>query len=315
VTRALLPLLLLAGTSYAKDFAPRADLEIVALDDATGALRWAHTGTALGNAHFELYPKLLVAYPHYDQHDHSSPIFLDPATGKTTPDSRAQTSVLVARSWSQWPDAPVVLANGWELTGFRQGDTKDLTFEHEGAVMWTVHPLEYPEHVLAFKNLALYAYGYLTNQAMIFAQEAGAAKPAWKIDFNAVLKPPTRASRVAMQLLDGTLFAQVDAHVFAIAPATGKIAWSTDVAAAAGLHYTPDLFGGASDCAVFARDKNVLVVSYENRVLALSATSGKLLWSLPPDTFPHTAFPLARDGIVYLIAGPKRGTAVRPGSR
>jgi outer membrane protein assembly factor BamB len=304
-------MLLLAGSSHAKEYAPRTDLEIVALDDANGAVRWAHTEGLVSNAHFELYPKLLVAYPHYDQRDHSNPIFLDPATGKTTADSRTSTSVLVARSWSQWPDAAVVLANGWELTGFSPGNTKDLSFEHAGKVMWTLHALDYPEHVLAVRNLAFYTYGYLTNQAMIFAHEAGAKTPAWTIDFNAVLKPARREHRVAMQLLDGTLFAQVGAHVFAIDPATGKIAWHTDAAAAAGLHYQPDLFGGALDVAVFTKDKDVLVVCYENRVLALSATTGKLLWNLAPDTFPHTAFPLARDGTVYVIAGPKRGTAVR----
>jgi outer membrane protein assembly factor BamB len=114
-----------------------------------------------------------------------------------------------------------------------------------------------------------------------------------------------------MQLLDGRLYAQVGAHVFAIDPATGKIAWHSDVAAATGLRYEPDLYGGELDLAVFAKDKDTVVVAYENRVIALAAASGKLRWHLAPDTFPHTAFPLARDGTVYLIAGPKRGAVLR----
>ena len=305
------PILFVAVTAQAKEWEPRTDLQVVALDASPGALRWAHAGPGLSNAHLELYPKLLVAYPHYDQKDKSSPIFLDPATGKATVDSRGKAAVLVGKSWAQWPDAPVVLDNGWRLTGFSPGNTKDLTFESGGKVVWTVHALDYPEQVLAYKDVALHAYGYLTHQAVIYAHRAGASAPAWSIDFNAVLKPAKRESRVAMQLLDGTLYAQVGAHVFAIDPATGKIAWHTDVAAAAGLRYEPDLYGGALDLAVFAKDKDALVVAYENRVFALSAATGQLRWHLQPDTFPHTAFPLAKDGTVYLIAGPKRAAAVR----
>ena len=58
---ALLTAFALSNPASAKDFAPRDDLEIVALDLATGAVKWVHKGAPLGNAHFELYPKLLLA--------------------------------------------------------------------------------------------------------------------------------------------------------------------------------------------------------------------------------------------------------------
>ena len=308
---ALIVLAALAAPVAAKEFAPRSDLEIVALDAATGAVKWKHAA-ALSNAHFELYAGVLAVYPHYDRADKSNPIFLDPATGAET---KTAPTKLVAASWAQWIKAPVVLANGWRMDNFEQGNTKELAFvdPKTSKTAWTIKPAHYPEYVLAYKQLALVAYGYLTNEAVIFAHDSTKKKLAWSIDFNKLLKTTKpRLGRVAPQLIGDVLYAQTGPHVFAIEPATGKVLWHVDAAAKLGIKYEPDLYGGALDVAVFSRDQDTLVVSFEKRVLALRAGTGELLWSIEPDTFPHSAFPLASGGVVYMTAGPKRGKASVP---
>jgi outer membrane protein assembly factor BamB len=303
--------LLVASPATATDFAPRNDLQIVALDLATGALQWTHDAK-VGHAHFELYPNLVVAYPHYDQLDRTKPIFLSPA-GKPIADTRKGTPQKL--SGAQWPRLPVVLDNGWELTGFSAGNTKDLTFAPKGStkIAWTVTATHYPEIVLAHKDLALHAFGYLTKEARIYAHKRGTQTPAWTIDFNQVLKTSKadRQGRVAMQILDGTLYAQVGQFVFAIAPDTGKIVWQLDAATAAKITYR-EMYGGALDIAVMTREKDMLVAAFERHVFAIHAQTGALQWHLDPDTFPNTAFPIAASGVVYLTSGTKRTAAKKP---
>jgi outer membrane protein assembly factor BamB len=303
------------SSAHAKDWAPRTDVEIVALDLATGALKWAYKGTPLGNAHFELYPNLVVAYPHYDNQDKSSPIFLDPKTGAVSKDTR-DPKTLIKPSSAQWIRGPIVLANGWRAE-FDAGNSRTIEFKDPSKVVWTIDPGVYAENVLAYKDLALVAWGYLTDEAILRAYKAGEKKPAWSIDFNVLLRKPTkkkdlaRLGRVQPQIIGDVLYAQTGPHVFAIVPATGKILWQMNAATATKLKYEPDLYGGALDLAVFSQDKDTLVVAFEKRVLVLNAKTGALLWHLDPDTFPHGAFPLAHGGVVYLSAGAARTKAAR----
>ena len=304
-----------ATSAAAKSFVPRTDLEIVAFDAKTGAEMWSFKGPPLANAHFELYPGVLVAYPHYNQADKSAPIVLDAKTGKPTRKTRRQ---LVASSSAQWIKTPAVLANGWRAERFRPGYTKEveLVDPKTRKVAWRIDPAHYPEYVRAYKDVLLIAYGYLTDEAVVFAYKTGAAKPAWTIDFNQLLgkpskkKDPQRLGRVVLHVIGDVLYAQTGEHVFAIAPRTGKILWRLDAAAALKIRYQPDLYGGALDVAVFSRDGDTLVVAFEKRVLAVHAQTGRLVWSIEPDSFPHTAFPLVKNGLVYLVAGPKRGKAI-----
>lgn len=313
---ALAFLLATVAPATARDFAPRDDLEIIALDVKSGALRWSHKGPPLGNAHFEIYPGVLAAYPHYDTTDLSNPMLLDPKTGAVVKDTR-DPKQRVKASAGQWVKGPIVLANGWRLDAFDAGNTKDLAFvdPKTGKVAWTVKPAEYPEYVRAYKDTLFVAYGYLTDQAIVFAYRAGSAKPAWTIDFNKLLGKPAakkdlkRLGRVALQLVGDVLYAQTGEHVFAIDPTSGKIAWRLDAAKTLGIAYEPDLYGGALDISVFARDGDMLVVAFEKRILGVKAATGALVWSMVPDTFPHSAFPLAHDGLVYLSSGPKRTKA------
>ena len=267
----------------AKSFAPRTDLEIVALDAKTGDVKWTHKGAPLGNAHYELYPNVLAVYPHYDLTKKSSPMFLDPMTGAAVKDTR-DVKKLRAASSGQWVKGSIVLANDWRLDNFEQGNTKTLDFTDPktGRVAWSVVPAHYPEYVRAYKDILFVGYGYLTDESIVFAYKTGAAKPAWTIDFNKLLnkpakkKPPQRLGRVVLQIIGDVLFAQTGEHVFALEPATGKIIWRLDADAALGIRYEPDLYGGALDVAVFSRDADVLVVAFEKRVLALRAASGTI---------------------------------------
>lgn len=314
---ALLAALGLSIPASAKSFVPRDDLEIVALDLATGAVKWVHKPAPLGHAHFELYPRLLAVYPHYDQQDRSKPLLLDPATGAALSDTR-DPKRLIAASSAQWIRGPVTLANGW-TANFKAGYTRKIewTDPRSGKVVWTIDPGVYAERVLAYKELALVGWGYLTDEAILAAYKPGAKQPAWRLDFNDLLGKPQakkahgRLGRVQPQVIGDVLYLQTGQHVFAIAPATGKIQWRLDAADAIGVRYEPDLYGGALDVSVFSRDKDTLVVMFEKRVFALDARTGRVQWHVAPDTFPHSAFPLAHDGVVYLSSGPKRGPAIR----
>ena len=319
---ALLAALGLSSPASAKDFAPRDDLELVALDLATGAVKWVHKGAPLGHAHFELYPKLLAVYPHYDLQDRSKPMLLDPATGAPATGAVARDprdpKRLIAASSAQWIRGPVTLANGWTAR-FKAGYTRTIewTDSSSGKVVWTIDPGVYAERVLAYKELALVGWGYLTDEAILAAYQPGAKQPAWRLDFNDLLGKPKakkahgRLGRVQPQVIGDVLYLQTGQHVFAIAPATGKILWRLDAANAFGVPYEADLYGGALDVSVFSRDKDTLVVMFEKRVFALDARTGRVQWHVAPDTFPNTAFPLAHGGVVYLSSGPKRGKAIR----
>ncbi len=310
------------ASASAEDFLPRHDLEVIAVDARTGAVRWTRDVGRLSNAHFELYPGVLVVYPHYDLRDKSSAKFLDAATGQLVRARRAGAKRIKASSGQWRGQPPIVLANGWRLD-FRSGNTKDLAFvdPKRRAVAWTIPQTRYPEIVLAHGDLVLVTHGYLTDEAILFAHRAGSSSAAWTVDFNVLLGKPTakkaldRLGRVQIQVVDDTLYAQTGEHVFAIEPGTGKILWRVDLASALGVPYRPGLYGGALDMAVFSRDGDVVVAALENRVVALRASTGDILWSMPPDTFPYTAFPLASGGVVYLTSGRGRSVATMPAAR
>ena len=100
-------------------------------------------------------------------------------------------------SSAQWIRGPIVLSNGWSLEGFDAGNTNDLalTDPKTKKIVWTVRPAHYPEFVIGYKDLLLVAYGYLTDEAVIFAHRAGGQQATWSIDFNKLLVKPGSRER------------------------------------------------------------------------------------------------------------------------
>lgn len=297
-----------AVASRARSFSPKTDNEIVALDLRTGKLLWAHVPATLSDAHFEVHAGALVAFPHYSQAERSSPIVLDRRTGRTL--TKAPSGPVLARSATFWPPPEVKLANGWVLHGFSQGNSKTLEFQDPATkkIVWTIAASDYPEYVRAWDDVVFYAHGYLGNEAVIYACPAGATQPRWTVDVNAVLglQGRDRLTRVALQVIGGTLYAEANEHVFAIDPATGKLRWRMDLARALGVKFEPDIYGGALNLAVFAEEQGVLVVAFEKRVVAIDTAKRKVLWHLEPDTFPHCPYPAVEGGVVYLTSGARR---------
>lgn len=316
---AVAAVLAVATPVFARQWAPRTDQEIVALDLQTGALKWTHKSTPIGEAHFELYSNLLAVYPNSDQADKSHPLLLDPKTGQVVPDTRHAKKLLKAAAWP-WAKGPIVLSNGWRHDDFEAHYMTRLDFvdPKTSKVVWTLNSEHYLAYARSYKDLLLVVYDPPGREAVILAYRVGTQRPAWSIDFNKLLHKPAqkqhlqRLYQVAPQLIDDVLYLQTREHLFKIDPLTGKIGWHRNAAAALDLDYEPDMYGGALDIAVFARDGDVLVASFERCILALRASTGAVLWSMVPNTFPHLAFPLAADGTVYIPSGPDRSAASAP---
>jgi len=303
-----------ASNCHGKSFREKVDNEIVCLDLRTGRQFWNYKPGTLSDAHFELYPDGLIAYPHYGGSDRSKPIFLDVNTGHPIPPFARIANRLQAKSAVFWPHPPVVLENGWRLSGFKPGYAKTLTFRDGGrsdgahaTEIWKIEPRGYPHVVRSWKDLGFYAYDYLSDEGILYAYRAGAKTPTWTVDLNSIVKGRKwPLTSMKFQIIEDTIYLEADEHIFGFAPASGNLLWHRDLAADLSLHFEPDICGGAADAAVFAKDGNVLVVSFERRVVAIDLKQGKYLWHLEPDTFPETPFPIAHGGQVVLTSGAKR---------
>lgn len=311
-----------SGHAKAERPTPRTDLEIVAVDAKSGEIKWAHAGTPLGYADFELYPAVLVAYRKegiVDDHtldeieDGPIPIFVDPKTGAPTK-ARPGLSKRRARSFKAHDLAPLTLANGWRSEHFGFHPKLEFTAAASDAIVWSVPLSQYPSTGFAYRNTVIFADTY---KAKIHAYRAGAERPTWTLDFNKLMKtnPNTHIRHIAMYWHGDLVFAQTRTRVFAIRPETGKLAWQLDVARATGLppsafYDDTGAFYGDGDVlrggAVLHGDGDVLVVAYLQHVAAFRATTGSLLWHRGPDTDPHHSRPVVKDGVIYTTMGPAR---------
>ena len=290
----------------ATTYAPKTDNSLAAIDIRTGKLLWTHKPAQLSDAHFEVYRGAVVAFPHYEGTARTNPIALTRA-GKLARAQRVPRGAPLAKSAVHWPPPAVALANGWRLAGYSPGNTKTLRFvDRAGKAKWQIATGGYPHQVRSWRNIVFYAFSYLSDEGVLYAYKAGKNRPAWKFDINKVVTGRKRPlTRMSLEVLGDVVYAEANEHVFAIAPATGKLLWHRDLASDLGLRFEPDFFGGALNLAVFARAGDVLLISFENRVVALDTKRNKYLWHLFPDTFPHTPYPAAHDGVVYLTLGAK----------
>ncbi|HYE19264.1 MAG TPA: hypothetical protein VEA69_12515, partial [Tepidisphaeraceae bacterium] len=99
---------------------------------------------------------------------------------------------------------------------------------------------------------------------------------------------------------------------FALDETTGRVLFHVDLAAAVGLPFSPGFWKGGVNLASLAADGDVLIVSFEERVLALDTRQRKVLWHLRPDTFPNNPFPVAHDGVLYMTVGDKATDPAAP---
>ena len=202
----------------------------------------------------------------------------------------------------------VVLESGWRLSDFKPGYEKSLTFRDSAnpAKIWKIETQNAWPVIRSWKNFVFIGPDYLCHDGILNAYQGGATKPTWAVDLNAIVKgrkPPL--NRMICQLIEDTIYLEADEHIFAINPSSGRLLWHRDLATDLGLQFG-GFYGGGLNLAVFAKDGNVLVISFERRVVAIDLNEGKYLWHLEPDTFPECPFPIAYGGKVVLTSGAKR---------
>lgn len=299
---------MIATGAFGSTFEPKSDNRIICVDLQTGALVWEHVPKKLSDAHFEWYIDGVIAYPHYSGDDRSNPIFLNAMSGKPIESFERDHKRLITKSAVFSPSPDIELDNGWRLTGFSPGNNKTLEFRDAGdKEQWRIPTDGYPHQVRAWGNFVFYAFSYLSDEGILYAYRAGEETPAWTLDLNAIVKDrPKPLTRMIFQIIDDRIYLESNEHIFCIQPDNGKLFWHRDLAEDLDLKFNPNFYGGALNLAVFAKSDNVLIISFERRVVALNVDSGKCLWHLQPDTFPHCPFPVVRDSHVVLTAGANR---------
>lgn len=287
-------------------FEPKADCRIVCLDLQTGKLVWEHVPDVLSDAHFEWCKQGVVAYPHSSGNDRRHPIFLDAQSGNSVAAFPREPEDILAHSAVFSPGPELKLANGWRLHGFSAGNSKTLVFRDErDREAWQIATGGYPHEVRSWKDFVFYASSY--KEGILYAYRAGAKQPTWTLDLNTIVTGRNEPlTRMIFQVIEDKIYIEANEHIFCIDPESGKLLWHRDVAQDLHLSYRPDLFDGAMNLAVFAKSGDVLVMSFEKRVIALNLKTGKYLWHLMPDTFPQCPFPVVLGGRVILTAGAKR---------
>jgi outer membrane protein assembly factor BamB len=172
---------------------------------------------------------------------------------------------------------------------------------------WRIDTPGYPHEVAAWRNLVLWAYSYLSKDGILYAYRAGEREPAWTVDVNKIVtRRPRPLTSLYFHVIEDTIYLQVEEHMLAIKPESGVVLWHRNLAADLGLQFAPDFYRRGISYAGVAKDGDILVVTYENRIIALDVRRGKYLWHMMPDTFPERALPIAHEGRLYFTAGARR---------
>lgn len=301
-------------------FEPKTDNRIVALDARTGELIWEHVPDTLSDAHFEMHAGGLVAFPHYDGTDRTTPLYFDPATGAALEPFAIEEGAHLDRSMVFWPLPPVKFDNGWSLEGFDPGNTKDMNFyaevDGERRLRWSLRHRDWQHWVASSGNMLFYSKSYLSDNGRICAHRVGEDLPSWVVDLDKIVPgQKTKLHRPIYDVIDGELIVVAQHHVFAFEPESGRLLWRFDLAEELGVEgktsdwdtgVNPEFFGGALSLGVVAREGDLLVVSYELKTLVLDLEEQEVLWHMTPATFPHCPFPLIHGGRVFTTAGSAR---------
>lgn len=309
---------MLAATTDASalSFGPRNDLAIVALDTATGERRWTHYPEKLSEAVCELYPELLVVTGNFVSEEEPAmdiTFSLDPATGEARSEEAPGTPPL-ARSGT-FHIGEVELQNGWRLDpGFSSGNDMKLDFiDAQGSVVWSIDTGAYPDEVAAWGNTAFYAFGYLSDDATIYAYQAGTSAPSFTFDPNTAANTPKKLTRPYIEVFGDDLFVGAQEHLFQLDAATGAVERHWDLVSLTGVPFEDAenaFFRGGLNLGTLSADSKTVVVGFEGRLIALDRGTGDLLWHRDPDTLPFQPFPLVHGDLVVvtggeLLAGPR----------
>lgn len=311
--------LLAAAPSARASFTARDDLRFVAIDVRKGRVLWTFVPEKMGDGHCEVYETCVVLIPSHPQRLRGQRFLLDRGTGARLKEALRLRPQPLARSSVFLPAPPIAMRNGLQLKGFSQGNTKELKFYKKGSrnPSVTIALARWPHNVCAFQNLVMFDYGGSAKEAIVYAYDVEAPqKPKWTLDLNkhitGSLKPAFhglnrhiegRKTRMFKQVLDGELYVNADEHLFCIEPANGRILWQRNLAKDLGLRFVPDFFGGGLNIAPMAKEGDVVIVAFENRIVAYDQKARKYLWWAMPDTFPHTPFPALHGGVLYVNAG------------
>jgi outer membrane protein assembly factor BamB len=281
---------------------------VVCLELRTGKVVWEYIPDRLNIAILELYKDGLFVQRSTPRGDFGAPLYLDAKTGKPIKEFKHDPGRLLTKSPIWDDDAPVVLANGWRMVPSLAQDMKTLRFldPKSATEMWRIEIADSVGDIRTWKDFVFCTLDMFKTKGVLYAYRAGGKRPAWTVDLNKIVKESEpRLTRMFFQVLDDTLYVQAHEHVFAINPENGKLLWHRNVETDLRLE-SSDLYGPGNDWSTMAKDGNILIISYQCRVVALDLKAKKYLWHLEPDAYPTTPYPIAHEGKLYLSSGPKR---------
>jgi outer membrane protein assembly factor BamB len=329
---ALIALLIGVGAqrAMARSWRPRTDLEFIAIRIADGKIFWSHKPASMGDAHSEIF-KDTVALFLGNVLTRDTFIILDKSSGGPAAENVIPKEAPLARADNYYMRFPFITKSGFELKPFIEGHTRDLVFTlpwgaNSSTVIRQNRKDRWPHNVCLAEDVVMFDHGMYADEAVIYAYDVTVpGQPAWTLDLNRHIAGSTtpefdgldthvegRKTRMHKAVLDGRLYVNAEEHLFCIDPVNGTILWQRNMAKDLGLKFSPDFFGGAINIAFMAKEGTVLIVSFENRVIAYDEKMRKYLWHLMPDSFPHTPLPAVHDGVVYLNAGSQRVLQVVP---
>lgn len=160
--------------------------------------------------------------------------------------------------------------------------------------------------ITSWKNFIFFRFEYSDGE-LLYAYEAGKQEPCWIFNPNKIVEEYNIGfGRITFQVIEDVIYSNVKEHIFGLNPKDGKLLWYRNLAKDLGLKFSPDFFGGGLELATFTKSKNILIISFERRIVAIDISNSQYLWHLEPDTFPHQSFPAIYNEKLFITSGDKR---------